>query len=103
MQLTLRPATDADVETIVQIVNHYAEQNLMLWRTPEQVERVLSGFLVAEAEGRIVGCGSLVELTPQLTEVRSLAVAPGYQGHGVGGKIVGALVERAQAAGYAQV
>ncbi len=103
MDLTLRPATQADVDAIVEIVNHYAAQNLMLWRTAEQVERVLPGFLVAEAEGRVVGCGSLVELTPQLTEVRSLAVAPRSQDGGVGGQLVAALIERARAAGYAQV
>ncbi len=102
MELTLRSATDADVDAIMEIVNHYAAQNLMLWRTPEQVERALPGFLVAEVDGRVVGCGSLVELTPQLTEVRSLAVAPGLQGGGVGGQIVRALVERAREAGYEQ-
>ncbi len=105
MSTTIRIATPDDVEAILAIVNHYAAQNLMLYRTPEQIEKVLAGFLVAEdaAQGGIVGCGSIVELTPTLAEVRSLAVAPGYQGRGLGGQIVGALVEMARACGYQQV
>lgn len=99
----LRPATEADVESILSIVNYYAEQNLMLWRTPEQIEKVLSGFIVAEEHGRVVGCASLVELTPQLTEVRSLAVAPDYRSKGLGGLLVQELVDRAREAGYEQV
>ncbi len=82
IQTVIRPATDADVEDILGIVNYYAEQNLMLWRTPEQIEKALSGFIVAEEEGKVVGCASLVELTPQLTEVRSLAVAPDSRSKG---------------------
>jgi amino-acid N-acetyltransferase len=103
MQTTIRKATEADVEHILRIVNHYAAQNIMLWRTAEQVRQVLPGFVVAEENGRIMGCGSLVELTPQLTEVRSLAVDPDYQGRGLGSRIVGELVEMARAAGYDQV
>jgi amino-acid N-acetyltransferase len=103
MGTTIRRATADDVEAILQIVNHYAEQNLMLWRTPEQIESVLSGFLVAVEQGRVVGCGSLVELTPRLTEVRSLAVAPDYRGQGLGRQLVDELVRLAQEAGYDQV
>jgi amino-acid N-acetyltransferase len=103
LQPVIRPALQADVEDIVRIVNHYAEQNLMLWRTPEQIECVLSGFVVAEENGSVVGCGSLVELTPQLTEVRSLAVSPDYRGRGLGGQLVRHLVRRAREAGYEQV
>ncbi len=103
MGTTMRRATADNVEAIVQIVNHYAEQNLMLWRTPEQIARALPGFLVAEEDGRVVGCGSLVELTPQLTEIRSLAVAPDYRGQGLGRQLVDALVYLARQAGYDQV
>ncbi len=103
MTITIRRANENDIDGIIRVVNHYAEKNLMLWRTREQVAQVLPGFLVAEDEGRVVGCGSLVELTPQLVEVRSLAVAPDYQGRKLGTQIVAALVEEARNAGYPQV
>ncbi len=103
MEITIRAATQADVEGILHIVNRYAAENLMLPRTAEQIGRVLRWFLVAEHEGRIAGCGSNVELTPRLTELRSLAVAPEYRNTGLGKRLVAALVERARQDGYEQI
>ena len=62
-EITIRAATEADIDGILAIVNAYAAQNLMLPRNAEQIRRVLPDFLVAEAEGRVVGCGSNVALT----------------------------------------
>jgi amino-acid N-acetyltransferase len=101
--IVIRPAVEADIEGILAIVNDYAEQNLMLPRTHEQIHRVLPHFLVAEHEARVVGCGSLVRLTTGLTELRSLAVAAEWRSTGLGRRLVEALVEQARAAGFEQV
>ncbi len=101
--IAIRPATEADIPGILAIVNGYAAQNIMLPRTDEQIRRVLNRFLVAEDAGRVIGCGSNVELTPQLTELRSLAVAPEHRSTGLGRRLVAALVERARADGYDQI
>ncbi len=101
--IAIRPAVEADIEGILAIVNGYAAQNLMLPRTPDQIRRVLQRFLVAEQAGGVVGCGSNVALTPRLTELRSLAVAPEMRGTGLGRRLVAALVEWAQADGYDQI
>jgi amino-acid N-acetyltransferase len=103
MEITIRPATEADLDAILAIVNYYASQNLMLPRTPEQIRQVLRDFLVAEDGGRVVGCGSNVPLTPRLVELRSLAVAPEYRGSGLGRRLVEALVAKARADGYEQI
>jgi amino-acid N-acetyltransferase len=103
MEAVIRPAAEADIPGILKIVNAYAAQNLMLPRTAEQIRYVLRHFLVATCEGRVVGCGSLVELTPALTELRSLAVAPEWRGTGLGRRLVEALTERAREAGYEQL
>lgn len=103
MEIVIRPATEADITGILAIVNGYAAQNIMLPRTPEQIRRVLKWFLVAQRAGLVVGCGSNVELTPKLTELRSLAVAAELRGSGLGQRLVTALVERARADGYDQI
>ena len=103
MEITIRPAAEADIEGILAIVNGYAAQNLMLPRTDGQIRRVLRWFLVAEDQGQIIGCGSNVELTPQLTELRSLAVAPEYRSTGLGKRLVEALIARARSDGYDQI
>jgi amino-acid N-acetyltransferase len=103
VEIAIRPAVEADIDGILDIVNGYAAQNLMLPRTAEQIRRVLRWFLVAEQQGRVVGCGSNVELTPRLTELRSLAVAPECRGTGLGKRLVEALIAQGRAAGYDQI
>lgn len=96
-----------DVEVITAMVNRFAAQNVMLPRTAESVEATLPDWLVAidtDAEiRRVVGCGSLVPLTDELVEVRSLAIDESQQGKGLGGEIVLALVALAREQGFKQV
>jgi len=101
--MNIRPATEADIQPICDLVNGFADQNLMLHRTPEQVRRALGDFLVAEADGRVVGCGYIAYLGPELVELRSLAVHPHLHGQGVGGRIVEALVDMARQRGLRQI
>jgi len=103
MPITLRPAQQEDVETILALVNQYAGEDLMLPRTEASVRGSLADWLVAVEDGAVIGCGSLVPLTDTLVEIRSLAIAEGQQGKGIGGQIVQALVERARGLGYPQV
>jgi len=103
VEIVIRPAGVDDIEGILDVVNGYAAQNLMLPRTDEQIRRVLRWFLIAEHLGRIVGCGSNVELTPRLTELRSLAVVPEYRSTGLGRRLVEALIAKARDAGYDQI
>ena len=44
----------------------------------------------------VTGFGSLVPLTEALVEIRSLAIHEDYQGQGIGGQLVTALVELAR-------
>ncbi len=101
--MNIRPATEADIQPICDLVNGFAAQNLMLHRTPDQVQRALGDFLVAEEAGRVVGCGYIAYLSRDLVELRSLAVAPELHGRGVGGRIVDALVAMARQRGLRQI
>jgi amino-acid N-acetyltransferase len=103
MPSTIRPATDADIPAISALVNYFAAQDVMLPRSEDRIRANLSDYVVAEDAGRLAGCGSLANLTPQLAEIRALAVAPDYQGQGVGALLVAALLETAQARAIAQV
>jgi len=95
----IRPAHPGDIPILYAIVNEYARRGWLLPRSVEEIATTLPDWMVAEVEGRIVGCGSLVWMSPTLAEIRSLAVEEAYQGNGVGGAIVQALVERARSAG----
>jgi amino-acid N-acetyltransferase len=111
MPITIRFATEVDIQPICDLVNGFAAQNLMLPRHEIQVRHVLADFLVAceetEVDGdpadQLLGCGSLIALTPELAEIRSLAVAADTHGQGVGGRIVSALLDLARERGLNQV
>ena len=113
-EIRIRPAAEEDVASIAALVNGFAAENLMLPRTEESILHSLQDWLVAVAgsepgqeEGmdrsRLLGCGSLVALTEQLVEIRSLAVAPAGQGKGIGRRIVQNLVQLATERGYDQI
>ncbi len=97
--MRIRSARVEDIPTLYALVNEYARRGWLLPRSMEEIAATLSDWIVAEEGGRVVGCGSLVWMSPTLVEIRSLAVEEAYQGNGVGGAIVQALVERARSAG----
>ncbi|MCD6291447.1 MAG: N-acetyltransferase [Anaerolineae bacterium] len=101
--MIMRPARAEDVKAMSELINRYAAQNLMLPRSEEQLLQHLADFVVAEYEGRVIGCAGLARLSPSLAEVRSLAVAPEMQGHGIGSALVRYLLDTAREAGIAQV
>lgn len=103
MTTPLRSAIAEDIPSICDLVNVFAAQNLMLPRTPQQIDLALADFLVAGEPGQVVGCGSLIELTSTLSEVRSLAVAASHHNRGLGGDIVAALVALARERRLSQV
>lgn len=101
--MRLRKAEERDVRPLLDLINGYADRNLLLRRTDESLRARLADFLVAEEGGQVVGCGALSELGPGLGEVRSLAVRGDKAGGGIGRKIVEALVGQAGERGFAEV
>ena len=72
----------------------------MLHRSLESVYDSLREFHVAEdTDGRIVGCVAVDVFWADLAEVKSLAVAAGSRGAGVGPALLQAAIEDASALG----
>jgi amino-acid N-acetyltransferase len=115
MPTIIRPANESDVAPILDLVNRYASQDIMLPRTYDSVHNTLGDWLIAvyagsdDADERqdetppILACGALVPLTETLAEVRSLAVHESQQGKGLGGYLVLELVQMARRRGFEQV
>jgi amino-acid N-acetyltransferase len=100
---TVRLATPADAQDIVDLIDLNVPSGELLPRTLDFVRLNAESFIVAEVDGRIIGCVHLDEYAPSLAEVRSLAVAPSAQGIGAGGGLVDALERLARVRGYATV
>lgn len=85
-----------EVTPILELFADEVRAGRMLPRTPEMVTEALDRWLVAEIDGQIVGCVSLVFFNGHLAEVRSLAVHPAYRGRGLGSDLVRAAVDLAR-------
>ena len=103
MSITIRPAGVADGQGIYELVNTYGRQGLMLPVSQSSVYQAIRDFVVAKEEGKVLGCGALQIAWGDMGEIRSLAVADGWQGQGIGRGIVRKLLEEAQYLGLRQV
>ena len=102
--MIVRPARETDVPAMKALIDRFAAEDRMLERSDEFLRANVSDFIVAEDEsGDFLGCGALAVLTPDLAEVRSLAVKPEAGGRGVGKAIVEACVGRARVEGLRRV
>lgn len=94
--IIIREASEDDVMAIHELLAVYARRQLLLGRSPEDIHYHLANFVIAECEGRFVGCCALRDFGSNLYEVRSLAVAEDCAGKGIGSRIVKSLIEKAR-------
>jgi len=95
----LRRGHYADVPALHALLDAYAQQGLLLPRTPEQIGKRIHEFTVAVDARGIVGCGALRLYTHKLAELVALGVDERAQGQGIGRIIVEAAPLRPDAAG----
>jgi amino-acid N-acetyltransferase len=93
--LIVRKAGMADIHALLQLINGYATNGIMLPRTEFEMSENIRDFTVAYSGARLVGCGALHFYSPTSAEVRSLAVDPSIKTRGVGRLIVEALEQEA--------
>ena len=94
--VTVRQAEPRDVLPLDEFIKPFVEQKVLLHRTIDEMEDLIKHGFLAEIEGKIVGFAALEVYSSKLGEIRSLAVLDGYQGRGIGKKLVQACIARAQ-------
>lgn len=94
--LAVRKATIRDIHDVLELINSYAADGVMLPRTEFEMAENIRDFWVCYDDGVLLGCGALHFYTPTTAEVRSLAVRERAKGHGVGRAIVEKLEEEAR-------
>lgn len=85
-----------DADAIYQLIDAASHSSTVLPRSRDSICENLRDYLVAEQDSRLVGCGALHIWGLDLAEVRSMVVAEGLRGQGIGGRIVQGLVEEAR-------
>lgn len=96
---TVRDALPRDVLAIRRIVDSYAPRRILLAKDLVAYYEQIGDFVVAEADGEVVGCGGLHVLWKDLGEIRTLATTPDFIGTGLGHRMLGVLEDRARRLG----
>lgn len=88
----VRRARLGEAQAIADLNNRFADEALMLRRTPEMIALAIDDYVVGvSSRGVVVGCGALKEYSPSLAEVAAIAVARDAHGRGLGRQIVAAV------------
>ncbi len=97
MEFTIRRARARDVRAVRVLVDANAGSGRLLGKDTVTLYEDVQEFWVAEraTDGAVVGCGALHVMWEDLAEIRTIAVAEGCQGHGIGHRIVDALLAAA--------
>ena len=92
---TVRQATLADVDSLMDLIEYWARQGQNLPRKRNDIIRGIQTFAVCVKDEKVVGCACLYVYDSGLAEIRSLGVSPVIQRQGQGRAIVNYLLKRA--------
>ena len=104
--MRIRKAVVGDVKTIHKILNHYADQGLLLPRSLSEFYDHLRDYFVLADDVEmdlIYGVCGLGVCWEDLAEIKSLAVTDDHQGKGFGSQLVEACLKEARSLGLKRV
>ena len=104
LDASLRPAQHADAQAISDLVLPYAEQGIVLPRTPGDIlEHVANVIVACDDQATVVGAVALRDFGDGLEEVRSLVVDARCERRGLGSQLVRAALDLARGRNTRQV
>lgn len=102
-EFVVRPARARDVRGIREMLEPWVQRRILLGKDLVVLFESVQEFVVAEADGQLIGCGALHVMWEDLGEVRTLIVTDAWLHRGVGGAIVDRLEEGARALGLSRL
>lgn len=102
-EFVVRPARASDVRGIREMLEPWVQRRILLGKDLVVLFESVQEFVVAEADGQLIGCGALHVMWEDLGEVRTLIVTDAWLHRGVGGAIVDRLEEGARALGLSRL
>jgi amino-acid N-acetyltransferase len=99
----IEKARISDVAQMHELINYFADKGEMLARPLSEIyENVRDYFVVRQGE-QVIACAALHVMWSDLAEVKSVAVAEGSQGQGLGDRLVTACLDEAKKLGMPTV
>jgi argininosuccinate lyase/amino-acid N-acetyltransferase len=91
--MSVRRARMSDVDCIFSLTAFWAQRGEILPRSRDNIIHDIQNFVVAELEGKVVGCASLYIYQTGLAEIRSLVIEKNAQRQGQGRALIQYLLE----------
>jgi amino-acid N-acetyltransferase len=92
----IRLARIDDVPRIAELVEPFVEERKLLRRSQEELRDLARNGFVAEDQGQVIGFAAVEIYSKKLAELQCLAVDAGYQGRGIGKRLVEACIRCAK-------
>jgi amino-acid N-acetyltransferase len=91
------------VKAILRLIDLYAPARQLLAKPAVTLYEDIQEFLVAEYDGRPIGCGALHVMWEDLAEIRTIAVDPEWHGRRIGHRLATGLLDTARRIGVERV
>ena len=101
--IELTKATLHDIPAMQKLVAEEVSTGVILARSDDELATNIRSYVLARAEGYLVGYTALHVHSPRLAEIRSLIVDPTFRGQSVGKQMVVFALEEAQQLGLEEV
>ena len=101
--IQLTQATLRDIPAMQALVAEEVRTGVILARSDDELATNIRSYVLAKAEGYLIGYTALHIHSPRLAEIRSLIVDPSFRGQSVGRKMVERALEEARELGVAEV
>lgn len=99
----VRRARTPDVPLIEGMIQPLVDERILLGKDRVVFYEAVQEFRVAEADGRLVGCGALHVMWEDIGEVRTLAVDPAWRQRGVGHALLQRIEDDARELGLSRL
>ncbi|MBS3804000.1 MAG: amino-acid N-acetyltransferase [Oleiphilaceae bacterium] len=100
----IREARVEDIGGIIELIQPLEQQGVLVRRSREMLENEIDCFIVAERDGRVVGCAALYTYPEEKAgELSCFAVEPAYRRSGRGDDIFARIEAKAKNQGLARI
>ena len=93
----------SDVPQMHRLINSFADKDEMLPRPLSEIYENIRDYFVVRQGERVIACASLHVMWSDLAEIKSVAVAEGSQGQGIGDQLVETCLKEAKELGMPTV
>ena len=86
--ITYQKAIESDIQLILDLIQPYTLEKVVLPRTYDGIKNTLDNFFVAKYDGQVIGCVALRDFGNGLEEIRTLCVHQNFLGKSIASKLI---------------